>query len=210
MTRLLAALGLIALLVVCPAPARADGVISGMVMDTVSHGHVNGVTITLKATSHSTATNLHGHYSLRVPDGTYTVVPSKQGWEFEPAEAIVVVTAGGGAVHADFQGTLVDAPPLPLPNPPAGLRASKIAKTSCTLAYQDQSSNEDGFVVEIGTPNPGGTTVTWTLHSTARRNKRSVKINRLQRQTTYYFRVRASNQYGHSGPSNEIAVTTKR
>jgi Tol biopolymer transport system component len=99
---------------------------------------------------------------------------------------------------------LVVAPPAP-PAAPTNLRIDYIGANRVQLAWTDNSTNEDGFVVEqcsnrgcanfIQAGQTSGNTVTYT-------------DSNLYANTQYYYRVRAFNLGGSSAYSNVVAAKT--
>jgi hypothetical protein len=94
------------------------------------------------------------------------------------------------------------------PQPPAAptnLTASARSTTSIGLSWQDNSSNETNFIVERkkGT---GSYSVVATLGA----NVTSYLDTGLAKNTTYTYRVKASNADGDSAYSNEATATTPR
>jgi len=98
-------------------------------------------------------------------------------------------------------------PPTPTPGPtpaaPSNLTATAISKSQIDLAWQDNSNNEDNFVIERkkGT---GSYSVIQTLPA----NTIAYSDTGLTRNTTYTYRVKATNVNGSSGYSNEASATT--
>lgn len=66
----------------------------------------SGVTITLVdgGCTHTTTTNFYGNYSFRVPDGTFTLTPSKTGYSFSPTSQTIVVS-GANQTRINFSQT---------------------------------------------------------------------------------------------------------
>ncbi len=88
------------------------------------------------------------------------------------------------------------------PAAPTGLQATAVSSTEIDLSWVDNSNNETGFIVEsiingsfqqIGTVNA---------------NVIAARITNLTPQTSYTFRIRASNANGTSAPSNQVTATT--
>ena len=89
------------------------------------------------------------------------------------------------------------------PAAPSGLRAAPLSSTEIRLAWQDNSDDETGFVVEILIP-PVWEQIPVELAPDTRR----VIVEGLPRASTFSFRVRAVNIFGSSEASNEAAVKT--
>lgn len=97
-------------------------------------------------------------------------------------------------------------PPTP-PDPPAapsGLTATQSGLTSIDLAWTDNSSDETGFKIERKT-GIGGTYA--EIHTTAA-DVTMYADTGLTANTTYYYRVRATNADGDSDYSNEADANT--
>ncbi|RKY14709.1 MAG: hypothetical protein DRP63_08065 [Planctomycetota bacterium] len=95
------------------------------------------------------------------------------------------------------------------PNAPSDLKALTVQPRSVTLSWLDNSSDEDGFILQRDTdpnftnptdfsvPAGGGSTVTYTDTT-------------VMQTTQYYYRVKAFNKAGDSGWSNVCAVKTSQ
>lgn len=90
-----------------------------------------------------------------------------------------------------------------VPTAPSNLRSTQTTANSVTLAWNDNSNNETGFLIER--QNSDGS---WTQIGTAGANATSFPVTGLQSGTTYAFRVRAQNASGPSAYSNTFSVTT--
>ena len=90
------------------------------------------------------------------------------------------------------------------PNKPTNLTASAISSSEINLTWTDNSDNEDGFKLER--KELGGT---YTEIKTLAVNVTSYSDTGLNPDTTYYYRIRAYNSFGHSDYSNEANTTTK-
>lgn len=106
--------------------------------------------------------------------------------------------------------------PIIPPAAPSGLSAFYYDRNSVGLIFDDNSSNEDNFVIEmaVGTSTQFDSVATTTRPTYYTRNQAVALAYRdktgaaLLPNTTYKFRVRASGSGGKSAPSNEISVTT--
>lgn len=94
--------------------------------------------------------------------------------------------------------------PSAVPNAPAELAAADPTSASLRLVWNDRSSDETGFKVEIGS-SPGGS---FTAAGTVGADVATFTVNGLAPATTYYFRVRATNGSGDSDASNVAAGST--
>ena len=112
---------------------------------------------------------------------------------------------GGGigylAEDAFVSRIYVQLPPLA----PANLRLVSVTDAEANLAWDDKSSNEDGFKVERKT----GASGTWSQIATVGANVTTFKNSGLTEATNYYYRVKAYNNIGDSPYSNELSVLTR-
>lgn len=102
-----------------------------------------------------------------------------------------VLTASGGATTA--------------PAAPANLIASSAYANAIALTWTDTADNEAGFKVE----RRKGTTGTWEQIALLGRNANAYSDTGLPASTTYYYRVRSSNEVADSAPSGEAMATTQ-
>jgi predicted phage tail protein len=71
------------------------------------------------------------------------------------------------------------------------------------MAWDDNSADETGFQIDCS---PDG--VAWATIANLAADMESWTNSGLAASTTYYYRVRAVNQYGNSAWSNDDATTT--
>jgi hypothetical protein len=112
---------------------------------------------------------------------------------------------GGASDHA-YAPTSVTTPTVTLPNAPSSLTAKALPPgQGVSLAWKDNSTNEDGFQIERKTGSKGS----WQLLNTVPANSTKFTDASAARRTTYVYRVRAFNVAGASAFSNEVSVKTK-
>jgi transcriptional regulator CtsR/regulation of enolase protein 1 (concanavalin A-like superfamily) len=94
-------------------------------------------------------------------------------------------------------------PEIP-PDPPSGLAATAISSTQIDLAWTDNSTNETGFKIERKT----GASGSYTQIATVGAAVIGYSDTALAVNTTYYYRVRATNAGSDSAYSSEANATT--
>jgi fibronectin type 3 domain-containing protein len=110
--------------------------------------------------------------------------------------------AGGNSGYSNEASATTPAAPTP-PAAPSLLTAAAPTSDRVNLAWRDNSNNEEGFEVErkVGSG-------AFVLLSTTAANATSLADRQVQPNTTYTYRVRASNSGGKSAYSNEATVKT--
>jgi len=98
--------------------------------------------------------------------------------------------------------------PNQIPEAPSELSVTKSQKTSITLGWLDNSTNEDSFEVQRA-PDVGGVPGIWADIATLPSNSTSYVNTGLTRKTTYWYQVRACNTNGCSAWTAAVAGTTK-
>jgi len=92
-----------------------------------------------------------------------------------------------------------------LPAAPTNLQVQAVTSTAVVLLWQDNANNESEYLVE----GRASTDATFTqIGTTGAANVVAVFISSLDPNTTYFFRVRASNNIGTSAYSNVASATT--
>lgn len=91
------------------------------------------------------------------------------------------------------------------PAAPNGLLATTVSASQINLTWNDNASNETGFVVERSADGSTG----WASIATPGTNVESYSNTGLTAATTYYYRVHAVNAAGNSGNSNTANATTQ-
>ena len=129
-------------------------------------------------------------------------------WTNAPNGSYVVrirgVNADGIGANADgVRVTVPGGPAAPvcsgIPSPPTQL-ASNVVGSTVTLAWNPASGSPTSYIVEAGSA-PGLSDLAASSTATA-----VTSIAVTASRGTYYFRLRANNSCGRSGPSNEIVV----
>ena len=103
--------------------------------------------------------------------------------------------AGGGAPPP---------PPLVPPAAPSWLRVTAVSGSEIDLQWDDNSTDEDGFLIE----RKQGWCGPWTSLPNAPANATTYQSTGLALATSYAYRVRAFNAGGTSGYTNEAATST--
>lgn len=91
----------------------------------------------------------------------------------------------------------------PLPVTPTNLKAVALAPTQVKLTWNDNSSNETGFLVERKTA-----TGAWVQIATTKANVRTFTDKTAKAGKSYAYRVRAVNKAGKSAYSNVVNIKT--
>src|SRR5262249_34847553 len=106
--------------------------------------------------------------------------------------------------HGDWAGAAVQAGALTIPTAPATLAASAASSSAINLTRADNSNNETGFKIERS---PDGVNFTPPIPTAPKGT--SYQDTGLATSTTYYYRVRATNNAGDSAYSNIANATTQ-
>jgi hypothetical protein len=81
-----------------------------------------------------------------------------------------------------------------------------MSTSQINLSWTDNSTNETGFKIERAAALSGP----FSQIATVGTNVKTYQNTGLQRNTTYYYRVRAYNAAGNSGYSNTANATTRK
>jgi hypothetical protein len=116
----------------------------------------------------------------------------------------VSVTSCSGSARRSWSATKQSTTPVTLPAAPSGLTANATSANFITLAWTDNSNNEDGFKIE----RKSGTNGTFTQIALVQSNVTSYLDIVLATETDYFYRVQATNIVGDSGDSNDRSNIT--
>ena len=109
---------------------------------------------------------------------------------------------GGNSAYSNTADATTTAPSPP--SAPSSLTATAASSSQINLSWTDNSTNETGFKIERKTGIGG----TYAEIGTVTANVVSYSNTSLTANTTYYYRVRATNANGDSSYSNEANATT--
>ena len=131
------------------------------------------------------------------PAGTWTITVSGANVPNGPQPFALVVRGA-----SSLTGPAVVSPPAA----PSGLAATAASKTQINLSWVDNSSDETGFQIERST----SATTGFTQIGTTAAGVTTFQSTGLTGNTTYYYRVRATNANGNSAYSNTASAKTPR
>ncbi|HKG23711.1 MAG TPA: fibronectin type III domain-containing protein [Blastocatellia bacterium] len=94
-----------------------------------------------------------------------------------------------------------------IPADPTGLTVTEVTSSSISIAWTDNSSDEDGFQIEKCA---GANCSDFQWLATMPTNVTSITEWGLGKNKTYKYRVRAYNSAGDSGYTNTTTATTTR
>ena len=152
--------------------------------------HVNSIYVTDKYGDHIESVMVNNIRQLFSRIGTGYQKQLKIYWsgDVEPAGLSITVTG--------------DPKPLNIPNAPDHLIAFPVSPSQIDLVWDDNSTNEIGFYIECKTDD------VFNLIGTVDANNTTFSHTALLENKQYTYRVRAYNQDGVSGYSNEVSATT--
>jgi transcriptional regulator CtsR len=112
--------------------------------------------------------------------------------------------SGGDSASSNTAQATTQAATLTPPTAPSGLSATTASSSQINLGWQDNATNESGYLVERSTDG-----VNFTQVATLGTNATTYAMAGLSATTTYYFHVRAYNTGGNSSWSNMAEATTQ-
>ncbi len=121
--------------------------------------------------------------------GSWAVIANSRNGGETGAYSVSLACSGGGG------GT----PPAA----PTNLTGNAVSNTEVALAWRDNSNNESGFRIESRIGNGAFVDI-----GTVSANSTGATVEQLSPNTTYGFRVRATNASGNSAYTNAVTVTT--
>ena len=117
----------------------------------------------------------------------------------------VVAANSAGYSAASNEGSATVPVVAVVPAAPSSLGCTSVARTSITVGWTDNATNETGFHVERSTNGS-----TWTRVATVGANVRTYTNSSLKSNTLYYYRVRAYNASGNSAYTSPVSARTLR
>lgn len=90
------------------------------------------------------------------------------------------------------------------PTAPSGLAANAVSSSAIALEWTDNSGDETSFTLQRSLDGSTG----WTTVATLDADDEAHTDTGLDAETTYYYRIRASNAYGDSDWSSNANATT--
>jgi Fibronectin type III domain len=113
--------------------------------------------------------------------------------------------AAGFSTYGNVASATTSAATAGVPAVPSNLVAQPLSETEIQLTWQDNSTNEDNFLIEKS--NDG---TTFTQFNMRGANVTAFKVTGLTAGTAYTFRVRARNAAGASAYSNKASAVTSK
>ena len=120
---------------------------------------------------------------------------------------VKAVNAGGSSAPTNTASATTLTVPTTPPAAPSGLTAAAASANAINLSWVDNATNEAGFIIDRASD---AAFTVGLVTSSVGANVTSYQAGGLSSNTTYYFRVRATNAVGNSANSNTASATTKR
>jgi hypothetical protein len=137
-------------------------------------------------------------------ENVYIQAPVSGSWTVQISGANVPNGPQPFALVVD--GNLTSAPPPPAPAAPSNLTATAASSSQINLGWTDNANNETGFKVERC---QGAGCTSFAQIGTAAADATSYSDTGLSANTSYTYRVRATNAGGDSAYSNQASATTQ-
>ncbi len=161
-------------------------------VDAFIHDRDTGMTYRISVNGYNLEGNSHSHHPDVSGDGRVITFYS------DATNMVPGDTNGVGDIFVKLNPALVDA----RPNAPMGFVASMVSTSSLSLAWTDNSANEDGYQLERSFDG-----VAYTQIATTSVDAAGHIDNGLSPATSYYYRLRAFNVGGASEYATTSAVT---
>lgn len=177
--------------------ASKDKTLGFSVMDVFYR--LNGVNSTIKG-----AYKLTDILPTVLPPSSYSILSIVKNASTSLEIGTVLSSGSGGARLSQISTVITYTPPVITLTAPSNLSGTGFSSSTfswVTLTWADNSSNENGFLIERGLDGTNFGLIATTTENSTRYNDFSVIAG-----TTYYYRVRAFNAAGLSAYSSSTAV----
>ena len=121
------------------------------------------------------------------------------GYDFAPSSAFYVgPPLNPAATTTTTTTTTTTVPKVQIPNAPSSVSISQLSETSLRITWLDNSTNEDGFLIQRNdTPVPAGTSISAWPYKTAA-NSPTIEYAGLTTNRSYCFSISSYNSAGSS------------
>ena len=109
----------------------------------------------------------------------------------------------GDSLQTDYASATTLTPPSSAPDAPTNLQAQAVSNMRIDLSWTDNSDNEEAFIVQISTNNS-----TFSTIGEVKPNVTTYQSTSLKPETTYYYRIYATNSTGDSGVTESAKART--
>ena len=120
------------------------------------------------------------------------------------------VRAYNAVGNSNYSNTAVASTLTTLPAAPSGLTATTVSSTQINLSWTDNSTNETGFKIERCKNPKNGTCTNFAQIATVGGNVTTFSNTGLNKNSSYRFRLRATNAAGDSAYSNIATASTPK